>query len=224
MSARTADSHALLMDRIYRTQRRFYDATRKYYLFGRDRLIADLALQPGETLAEIGCGTARNLIAIARRYPETELYGLDASAEMLRTAQAAVHRSGLSDRIGLAQGYAETLTPETFALTKPLNHIVFSYSLSMIADWRGALAAATAALAPGGLIHVVDFGDLKGLPAPAARMLRSWLAQFHVVPREALLSALEADPPSPYRRFKVLPGRYSFVVSARPDIPIFRSP
>ena len=39
--------HARLMDGIYRGQRHIYDATRKYYLFGRDRLIAGLALQDG---------------------------------------------------------------------------------------------------------------------------------------------------------------------------------
>ena len=34
--------HAALMDRLYRRQRHFYDLTRKYYLLGRDRLIAGL--------------------------------------------------------------------------------------------------------------------------------------------------------------------------------------
>lgn len=36
--------HANLMDRIYRRQRHFYDATRKYYLLGRDPMIAGLAV------------------------------------------------------------------------------------------------------------------------------------------------------------------------------------
>src|SRR5690242_4413087 len=34
---------AELMDRLYRRQRHVYDATRKYYLLGRDRLIVRLA-------------------------------------------------------------------------------------------------------------------------------------------------------------------------------------
>ena len=37
------DSHAELMDGVYRHQRHIYDSTRKYYLLGRDRLIAGLA-------------------------------------------------------------------------------------------------------------------------------------------------------------------------------------
>ena len=43
-------SHAEAMDAIYRTQRHIYDLTRKYYLLGRDRLIADLAPPRGGTV------------------------------------------------------------------------------------------------------------------------------------------------------------------------------
>ena len=59
-------AHAALMDRVYRRQRYIYDLTRRYYLFGRDKLIRELALKPGEAVVEVGCGTARNLIRIAR--------------------------------------------------------------------------------------------------------------------------------------------------------------
>ena len=57
-----------LMDRMYRHQRHIYDLTRKFYLLGRDRLIAALDPAAGDVL-EIGCGTGRNLILAARRYP-----------------------------------------------------------------------------------------------------------------------------------------------------------
>ncbi|HEY0281515.1 MAG TPA: hypothetical protein VGC27_02700 [Rhizomicrobium sp.] len=39
MSGAPVQNHAALMDEIYRHQRYVYDLTRKYYLFGRDRLI-----------------------------------------------------------------------------------------------------------------------------------------------------------------------------------------
>ena len=39
MTAIGARDHAALMDTVYRGQRHIYDATRKYFLFGRDRLI-----------------------------------------------------------------------------------------------------------------------------------------------------------------------------------------
>ena len=63
----SATAHAAQMDAIYAGQRHIYDATRKYYLLGRDRLIADLAPPPGGRVVEVGCGTGRNLILAARR-------------------------------------------------------------------------------------------------------------------------------------------------------------
>ena len=162
-----AETHAGLMDRTYRRQRYVYDFTRKYYLFGRDQLIRRLALAPGASLVEVGCGTARNLITIARAYPQARLYGLDASDAMLETAQAAICRAGLEHRITLMQGLAEDLTAEQFAV-EGFDSVLFSYSLSMIPDWRAALAAGAAALSPFGRLHVVDFGDLAGLGKLAA--------------------------------------------------------
>jgi S-adenosylmethionine-diacylgycerolhomoserine-N-methlytransferase len=76
------------MDAIYRYQRYIYDATRKYYLLGRDRLIDELAPPPGGSVLEIACGTGRNLIKGARRYPDARFFGFDISAAMLDTAQA----------------------------------------------------------------------------------------------------------------------------------------
>ena len=202
--------HSLLMDRVYRRQRYIYDFTRKYYLFGRDRLIRELALPPGARLVEIGCGTARNLVKIARRYPQAHLFGLDASQEMLKTAADTVRRAGLNGRISLAHGYAEDLSPAMFGESIPFDACVFSYSLSMIPDWKKALNAASQALAPAGRIHVVDFGDLAGLARlPRALMLR-WLAMFHVAPRMELLRSFERGNEN---ALEVLPLRYAFLLT-----------
>jgi S-adenosylmethionine-diacylgycerolhomoserine-N-methlytransferase len=202
-------SHAALMDDVYRYQRYIYDFTRKYYLLGRDRLIAGLDLKPGGRVIEIGCGTARNLVKIGRAYPGVRLFGLDASSEMLVTAQKAVDRAGLTDRVTLIQAYAEDLTPALFGETAPFDAAVFSYSLSMIPDWKQSLKAADEALAAGGKIHVVDFGDLKGLPHLGEAALRKWLALFHVAPREELLQTVEKRAGG--KGLDLFAGRYAFV-------------
>ncbi|MGH8324432.1 MAG: class I SAM-dependent methyltransferase, partial [Steroidobacteraceae bacterium] len=202
----------MLMDRIYRHQRYFYDLTRKYYLFGRDRMIRGLDLKPGARVIEVGCGTARNLIKIGHAYPHVELYGLDASAEMLRTAAASLERAGLGGRVRLVQAYAEALSPSLFGENQPFDDIIFSYSLSMIPDWKQALNAARAALSPAGCIHVVDFGDLKGLSHTAERILRGWLSLFHVAPREELLTFIEGQTKNSVAGdLHILPGRYAFI-------------
>ena len=209
--------HAALMDRVYRHQRHFYDLTRKYYLLGRDRLVRELQARPGETVVEIGCGTARNLIHIAEKYPGVTLYGLDASAQMLRTADESIARAKLAGRIELRHGLAEDVTPGFFGLDKPFDHAIFSYSLSMIPDWRGALAAAAQSVRPDGRIHVVDFGDQRTLWPIARRGLRAWLALFHVTPRDELLGALETKGRAEAGyALHVLPGRYAFVLKASP--------
>ncbi|MBL6853740.1 MAG: class I SAM-dependent methyltransferase [Alphaproteobacteria bacterium] len=210
---RPEKDHAALMDDVYRYQRYVYDFTRKYYLLGRDRLIREMKPGPQARIIEIGCGTARNLIRMARTYPDARLYGLDASAEMLRTAENAIARAGLSRRIKLVQAYAEDLTPALFGETAPFDEAVFSYSLSMIPDWKQALKAAQAALSPRGHVHVVDFGDLKGL-GPAEGLLRWWLGLFHVAPREELLCTIEQQRDN--GQVKVLSGRYAFLWTSAP--------
>jgi len=210
-AAPSLEPHAGLMDRVYRRQRYIYDFTRKYYLFGRDRLIRELALPPGASLVEVGCGTARNLIAIAEAYPQTRLYGLDASSAMLDSARIAIRRAGLEHRISLRQGLAEHLAPAQFGVEN-FDCVVCSYSLSMIPDWQSALAAGAAALSMPGRLHVVDFGDMTGLGKPAERIMRGWLKLFHVTPRVEFLAALEGVA-GENGSLTMLPGRYAFIFS-----------
>jgi S-adenosylmethionine-diacylgycerolhomoserine-N-methlytransferase len=179
------------MDRMYRHQRHIYDLTRKFYLLGRDRLIRRLRLAPGDRVCEVGCGTARNLITLARRHPDAAFYGIDASEPMLRTAAAGIARAGLAGRITLRHGLAEELDPRaTFGLDRPFDVVLFAYSLSMIPSWRLALDRAIAALRPGGSLAIVDFWDQGRLPGWFRRGLRSWLALFHVHPRTELMAEL----------------------------------
>lgn len=179
------------MDAIYRTQRHFYDLTRKYFLLGRDRLIRDLAPPPGGTLLEIGCGTGRNLIAAARAWPHARFFGLDISEAMLATARAKVAGAGLAGRIILAQGDATAFDAAQIFATPEFDRIFLSYTLSMIPDWTGAIREAAAKLAPGGHLDIVDFGQQERLPEAFKTILFAWLAKFDVTPRAALGAALE---------------------------------
>lgn len=106
-----SDSNAAAMDRMYRVQRHVYDITRRYYLLGRDQLIRDLRVPPGGTVLEVGCGTGRNLVKVTEAYPTAQVYGFDISAEMLKSAGAAVLRSTGRHRIHLAQADAISFDP-----------------------------------------------------------------------------------------------------------------
>lgn len=185
--------HAELMDGVYRWQRHIYDLTRKYYLLGRDRLIDGLDVPQDGTVLELGCGTGRNIALAARRYPDARFFGLDISAEMLETATAAIAREGLADKVKLARGDATDFDANDLFGIEHFDRVFVSYSLSMIPGWEKTVTAALAALAPGGSLHVVDFGQQEGLPLWFRALLRGWLRKFHVTPRASLRDVLESE-------------------------------
>jgi S-adenosylmethionine-diacylgycerolhomoserine-N-methlytransferase len=180
-----------LMNRIYRHQRFVYNATRKYYLLGRDRLIADMGAGEGARVLEIGCGTGRNLIMAAQKYPGARCFGIDLSTEMLATAARAIARAGLASRIQVAQGDATQFDPVALFKTNQFDRIFISYSLSMIPPWESVIDKALSHLAPGGELRIVDFGGQERLPAFFRRLLWRWLRAFHVTPRDDLEAALK---------------------------------
>ena len=180
------------MDAMYRWTRYVYDFTRKYYLLGRDRLMDEMELQPGDRVLEIGCGTARNLIRLARQRRDVTCYGLDASNEMLATATAKVKSARLENRITLKVCLAEELSyNKTFGLDGPFDTAFFSYSLSMIPTWPQAIDAALANIKRGAAFHVVDFWDQGSWPRWFRWVLRRWLDLFHVHYRPELLEYLQ---------------------------------
>ncbi|MCI5076227.1 class I SAM-dependent methyltransferase [Oricola sp.] len=187
-----ASAHGGLMDAVYRNQRHIYDLTRKYYLLGRDRLIAELDAPDGANVLEVACGTGRNLVLAARRYPHARFFGFDISAEMLKQAHRNVEKAGLSDRIVLAQGDATDFDSQALFGVSGFERTFVSYSLSMIPPWHDAVTEAMTHLSAGGSLHVVDFGQQERLPRWFAAGLNAWLAKFHVEPRADLEAVLAA--------------------------------
>lgn len=189
-AAQKDPSHSELMDSIYRRQRYIYDATRKYYLLGRDRMIRDLDMTPRQTLLEVGCGTGRNLALAARRYPDIRLHGLDISAEMLASAEKTLLCLGRAEPV-LKLGDAAQMQAADFGVAG-FDRIMISYALSMIPEWEKTIEAALAALKPGGSLHIADFGQQRRLPVWFRYGLRSWLKRFHVTPRAELEDVLRS--------------------------------
>ena len=186
------DQTKINMDNMYHWTRHFYDLSRKYFLLGRDQMIDALDIKDGEHVCEIGCGTARNLIQIACKYPGGVYYGLDASEEMLKTAQTNLEHAQMENKISLKQAYSQSFDPaELFGLEEPLNKIVFSYALSIIPPWHESLDHALKLLPSGGQIHIVDFGSQDELPEGFRNFLFWWLKKFHVYYKPEILSYLK---------------------------------
>lgn len=185
-----ASEQKALMDDVYALHRHFYDFTRRFYLFGRDRLVRSLAPPPGGTVLEVGCGTARNLIVAAKYWPDARFHGFDISEAMLETARKSVAKQGLAGKVSLAQGDAGNFdTRALFGLEK-VDRIFMSYTLSMIPPWQEAIERGAASLAPGGSLHIVDFGQYERLPGFLKRLHFKSLNDFHVFPRREMPAVL----------------------------------
>jgi len=215
MELSDGEDPASAMDKMYRYQRHIYDLSRKFYLLGRDRLIDELKPPPGGKVLEIGCGTGRNLIRAAKKYPEAQFFGFDISNEMLNTARQNIFRetSGkLSKKITLAQADVTSFDSQTLFGIQYFDRIYISYALSMIPPWREGLSHSLACLSASGSLHVIDFGDQSELPVWFRGALQSWLKLFSVHPRLDLEACLETLSKSGNRRtdFVRLYRGYSF--------------
>jgi len=120
--------------------------------------------------------------------------------------------------IVLRQGLAEQLDAQRmFGRDEPFDTIFFSYCLSMIPTWPGAIDAAMANLRPGGHLLIVDFWDQKDLPGIFAAGLKRWLAMFHVHYRPEVHDAI-VDLGTSGRgtvEFESVARRYAYIASVQ---------
>jgi S-adenosylmethionine-diacylgycerolhomoserine-N-methlytransferase len=197
--------HRAFLNRYYGASHRFYDVTRKYYLFGRDTTLRLLSDDPRwRSLVEVGPGTGRNLARLHRSRPDAMLGGVDASDAMLAHARSR-HPWAI-----LSHGFAEDARLRD-CLGTPPDRILFSYCLSMVRGRAAALANARRSVGSGGEVVVVDFADLAGFPSGVALAFRRYLAAFHVEP-------LDADALSGAHSAQFGPGRY-YVIARYPPLP-----
>jgi S-adenosylmethionine-diacylgycerolhomoserine-N-methlytransferase len=173
------EAHRQFLNRYYGQVRHLYDVTRKYYLFGRDVALRELAAEPWQRLVEVGPGTGRNLRALHATRPHAHFGGVEASDVMLEHARARCPWATLR------QGFADAEAAPLDLLGAPPDRILFSYCLSMVQDPARALHNARRALAPGGEVVIVDFADCAGLPGPLRDGFTRFLRGFHVTPLDA---------------------------------------
>lgn len=206
------------LNNLYRFQRHFYDLTRRFFLFGRDDLLRQMRVQPGESVLEVGCGTGRNLLILSRLAPQARLFGLDAADEMLKTAGAKFDAHDKAKQIILQQSLAEEFSfKETFGQDAPFDKIFISYSLSMIPAWEKALRNALENLKSNGDLYVLDFWDGRGLPGWFNHLRAWWLGLFKVYYRPEFLAFLKNSQREGAGRYTVqaVGTNYAFIAHFR---------
>jgi S-adenosylmethionine-diacylgycerolhomoserine-N-methlytransferase len=162
------------MSGYYAWQSRIYDATRWAFLFGRDTLLDDLQLKPGDRVVEVGCGTGRNLDGILKRVgARGEVFAIDCARPMLERCVQRIRRKGWGNVRLLDREYG--IAPVTGSSA---DVVLMSYSLSMIPDWEAVVDCAARELKEGGRLGVVDF--CLGNGATAVAGFEQWMTRNHV--------------------------------------------
>jgi S-adenosylmethionine-diacylgycerolhomoserine-N-methlytransferase len=143
-------THAERLQRFYAPQAAGYDGFRERLLQGRERLTATLPIQPGAFVVELGAGTGRNVDLLgARAGTAGSIVLVDLCPALLAHART---RHGARANV-----HTELADATTYRPPAPADCVYFSYALTMIPDWRGAIANAVGMLKPGGTLGVVDF-------------------------------------------------------------------
>ena len=156
----------------------------------RARAVERLALNPGDRVLEIGCGTGRNFAHLVKAVgPDGRIYGVDYSDAMLVRARNLCLKNRWSN-ITLWQQDAQKLQ-----MTETVDAVLFSLSYSVIPDPREALSCAWRHLRSGGRVVILDS------PLPSGRLWRLYRPFISLLSRATVLGDLDATPDQDLRRF-----------------------
>lgn len=169
---------------------------RQYSAFSDERarpawdLLGRVPLHEAFSVADLGCGTGAQLVAMALRWPEARLTGVDSSAEMLAKARETIAADlAPSDaaRIELVQADVAAWRP-----VAPLDLVYSNAALQWLDGHAGLIPHLMAMLRPGGVLAVqMPRNHREPSHAECADLVASpeW--------RDTLLPHLRPDPVSP---------------------------
>ncbi|MEP1150585.1 MAG: class I SAM-dependent methyltransferase [Balneola sp.] len=190
------------VDSYYKFHSKIYDLTRWSILFGRDEIHNHLPSLSGGNLKilDLGCGTGRQLLKLAKRYPNAQITGLDASKEMLEKASVKLNRN---DRIDLINNSIQSFLP-----TADKYDLIFcSYSLSIIKDYSNLFELLKHSMKRHGIISVVDFDKTP------FESFEKWMALNHVSVDGKLFKELSRSfKPKFYQTRKAYGGLWSYTI------------
>lgn len=156
--------------RLYRKRAGNYNFTANlYYLIGyreyayRKKAVNAMALQQGDTVVDIGCGTGLNFPLLQHVVGEKgKIIGVDLTDAMLKRARQRIKKEGWTN-VELVQADAAT-----FQFTEQVDGIISTFALSMMPDLNKIVENGASSLSPGSRWVVLD------LKMPANWLSRLW--------------------------------------------------
>lgn len=130
----------------------------------KGQLVAAAGLRPGLRVLDLGCGTGTLALRVKRACPGVEVSGVDADPRMLAVAVAKAKRAGVE--VTFARGFAESLPYPDGAFDRVVSSLFFHHL--PLSQKMSAFREAARVLAPGGEMHVADWGRPSG---PLLRLL-----------------------------------------------------
>lgn len=106
---------------------------------------------------DLGSGTGTGTFALLRRFEDAEAIAVDASPRLLRHLQGRARELGLADRVRTVEADLDAAWPDFGGM----DLVWASGALHHLSDPDRALREARAALAPGGLLAVIE---MAGVP------------------------------------------------------------
>ena len=162
------------------------------------------ALEPGETVLDLGSGGGIDVLLSARRVgPTGKAYGLDMTDEMLALARENQRKAGVDN--------AEFLKGEIEAIPLPddsVDVIISNCVINLSADKDRVFAEALRVLRPGGRLAVSDVVVRGEVPSPIRRSIELWIGcvagaleeeEYRAKLAKAGFEAIDLEPTRIYR-------------------------
>ena len=140
----------------------FYDFLCELMGFGRSfklKVIDLLSIKGFEKILDIGCGTGTLIIEVKKRYPNTEILGIDPDEEILKIAGKKLKKSKVSAKLIKAYAQALPFPDSTFDLA--VSTLIFHHLKTDVK--KKSIKEIYRVLKKRGRFLLIDFGQPKTL-------------------------------------------------------------
>jgi SAM-dependent methyltransferase len=132
--------------------------------------VGHLALQPGETVLDLGSGPGLDALLAARLVgPAGRVIGVDMTPEMLERARATAARAGAA-QVEFRQGRLEALPVEDASVDAVTSNCV----INLVPDKAAVFREVARVLRPGGRAVIADIVLERPLPGAVANDVLAW--------------------------------------------------